>query len=236
MIFSTLAGMSTLMGAGIVFLFGTPSRIILAVILGFSGGVMFSVSIFELITEALKLSYQGPVLAAFFAGGFIMWCFSVVINKFLTPTHQMYETEDFLKTGYLVILGIALHNLPEGLAIGTGIEASPDLSLIIAITLAIHNIPEGMATAGPLKAGGLNTFSIIILITFAGLVTPLGTMAGIIFMGVLPDLVGISLGIAGGAMIYLVIDELLPKAQSSNKVLANSGFFLGFILGKLIVG
>ncbi|OWZ84688.1 ZIP family metal transporter [Natranaerobius trueperi] len=232
-IYSTIAGLSTLLGTLIVLISGIPSNRVLSILLGFAGGVMLSVSTFELLPESLKLSSIVLTIPGFLLGGSVMWIIDKLINQIISIVAT--EQEQLLKTGYLVVLGIGLHNLPEGLAIGTGIEASPAVSLAIAISLGLHNIPEGMASAGPLQGANMSKLSIIGLVTLAGLMTPLGTIIGMISIGITPNLVGSSLSFAAGAMIYLAINELIPNAQEFSKTFANIGVFIGIVIGNIIV-
>ncbi len=231
-IYSTLAGVSTVLGAIIVLILGRPGRRTLSVLLGFAAGIMLAISAFELIPEALEFSTLPLAAAGFIFGGIVMW----IIDRIIPHLHLMSDAEDtnLVRTGYLVVLGIALHNLPEGLAIGAGLEASPELSLFIAISIGLHNIPEGMATTGPLKAGGLTTGAILLLNLLAGLMTPLGTILGLIFFGLTAGLIGAGLAFAGGAMIYIAINELIPEAQKTSQSFANAGIFLGLLLGFMI--
>ena len=231
-IYSTLAGVSTVLGAIIVLILGRPGRRTLSVLLGFAAGIMLAISAFELIPEALEFSTLPLAAAGFIFGGIVMW----IIDRIIPHLHLMSDAEDtnLVRTGYLVVLGIALHNLPEGLAIGAGLEASPELSLFIAISIGLHNIPEGMATTGPLKAGGLTTGAILLLNLLAGLMTPLGTILGLIFFGLTAGLIGAGLAFAGGAMIYIAINELIPEAQKTSQSFANAGIFLWIMLGFMI--
>jgi zinc transporter, ZIP family len=140
-----------------------------------------------------------------------------------------------LRTGYLILFGIAMHNLPEGLAIGAGLEAGPEVGLLIAVAIGFHNVPEGLAIAGPLKAGGLPMRKVILFTLLAGLMTPLGTVIGLLVMQISPVMVSGSMAFAAGAMVYIVNDELIPQANGMNSHLANAGLVIGLLLAFILL-
>ena len=131
-------------------------------------------------------------------------------------------------------IGIALHNLPEGLAIGAGYMNSASLGATIAISLALHNVPEGIATAIPLHMGGMEKWKVVLLVTMAGLMTPLGTFLGAAILQVNANAVSLALALAAGAMIYIVSDELIPQSHEYHSHAANLGLVAGFVLGYVI--
>lgn len=241
LLYSFLAGVSTILGVFILMIFGTPSTKVLSVLLGFAGGIMTAISVFELMPEAVEL---GSLLSAII--GFILGAGMMFLLDRVMPHSHMSDSDHIvvenpqkmvamknpaLRTGFLILFGIALHNLPEGLAIGAGIEASPELGLIIAVAIGLHNVPEGLAIAGPLKAGGLNNAKILLFTLAAGLMTPIGAAIGLLFFTISPLFIGGSLAFAAGAMIYIVNDELIPQANSMNSHLANAGLIAGLLLG-----
>ncbi|MCC5908995.1 MAG: ZIP family metal transporter [Clostridiaceae bacterium] len=241
LLYSFLAGISTSIGVVILILFGKPTEKVLATLLGFAGGIMLAISVFELMPEAVDIGSMTSALIGFVLGAGMMY----LLDKVLPHSHMsdsdklVVENEENLKsvenpmlrTGYLILFGIALHNLPEGLAIGAGLESSPELGLFIAIAIALHNVPEGLAMAGPLKAGGLSSMKIFLFTLVAGLMTPLGTAIGLLFFRISPVFVGGSLAFAAGAMIYIVNDELIPQANQMNSHFSNGGLILGLLLG-----
>ena len=240
LIYSFLAGVSTSLGVLLVIFIGKPSKNVLSALLGFAGGVMIGISVFELMPESVEI---GSVLSA--SIGLILGaCMMFLMDKVIPHAHMSGRNElvvenpekldkmddKMLKMGYLILFGIALHNLPEGLAIGAGIQSNPQLGIFIAVAIAIHNIPEGIAMAGPLKAGGLRNGRILLFTLIAGLMTPLGTGIGLVFFSISPVFIGGSLAFAAGAMIYIVNDELIPQANEMNNHLGNAGFMIGLLL------
>lgn len=245
LLYSFLAGISTVLGVILLQIFGKPSTKVLSALLGFAGGIMLAISVFELMPESVELGSMTSAIVGFLLGVLMMFALDKIVphSHLSEPDNLMVENpENFktaqspmLRTGYLVLFGIALHNIPEGLAIGAGLESSPELGLFIAIAIALHNIPEGLAIAGPLKAGGVSAWKLLLFTLIAGLMTPLGTALGLIFFSISPVFVGGSLAFAAGAMIYIVNDELIPQANSMHSHMANAGIVAGLLIGFVIL-
>ncbi|SFI33476.1 zinc transporter, ZIP family [Tindallia magadiensis] len=245
LLYSFLAGSSTAIGAIALLFFGPPGKKTMASLLGFAGGIMLALSVFELMPEALELGSMAAVL-----GGFLIGCGMMFGVDRVLPHAHMSESENLeienpenfpenknpsvLRTGYLIFFGIALHNVPEGLAIGAGLEASPELGLFIAIAIGLHNIPEGLAVAGPLRAGGMAGGKVVLFTLSAGLMTVVGTSIGLLLFNISPLLISGSLAFAAGAMVYIVNDELIPQANNMHSHLANAGLIVGMLLGFVI--
>ncbi|OWZ83638.1 ZIP family metal transporter [Natranaerobius trueperi] len=244
LLYSFIAGASTAIGAIIIALIGRPGQKVLSGLLGFAGGIMIAISAFKLIPEAEEISSTYSAVIGFILGAAMMYLLDKLIPHTHLPGGDEVVTEgvstnsnekSVLKTGYLIFLGIALHNLPEGLAIGAGLESNPELGFAIAVAIALHNIPEGMAVAGPLRSGGISWFKVFMLTLFAGLMTPVGAAIGLTIFGISSIFVGLGLAFAAGAMVYIVSDELMPMSHGYHNHTANTGFIMGFILGFLIV-
>ncbi len=245
LVYSFFAGISTVLGVFILMVFGKPSDKVLASLLGFAGGIMLAVSVFELMPEAVELGSMTSAIIGFVLGALMMYGLDKVVphshmsepdDLVIENPEKMKEMENpILRTGYLILFGIALHNLPEGLAIGAGLESSPELGLFIAIAIALHNIPEGLAIAGPLKAGGVTTGKLLLFTLIAGLMTPLGAGIGLIFFNISPIFVGGSLAFAAGAMVYITNDELVVQANHLNAHMGNAGMIIGLLVGFAIL-
>jgi len=234
---STLAGLATTVGAVLVLIMGKPSVKVMALLLGFAAGIMVAISAFDLLPEAARLGSNWQAVLGFVLGTGLMYG----LDAWIPHAHigsgsadGVNGNDEMLKLGYFIFLGIALHNLPEGLAIGAGYTSSLTLGGAIAISLALHNVPEGMATAVPLLMGGMDRFRVVGLATLAGLMTPLGTLIGAVLFRVSPGMVSVALAFAAGAMVYIASDELIPQSHRYHDHLANLGLLGGFILGFLI--
>lgn len=246
LVYSFLAGMSMVLGAMVVTFFGRPGDKALSALLGFAAGIMLAISAFDLIPEAIEFSSLAHAAIGFVLGAGMMY----VLDLIIPHTHMTGEmdgpvkpldqeasrSDNIRRTGYLIFLGIALHNVPEGMAIGAGLESSPALGLYIAIAIGLHNIPEGMAVAGPLSAGGLTRGRVLLLTLLAGLMTPVGALLSLAVFGISVELVGIGMALAAGAMVYIVSDELIPQSHRYHSHMANFGILGGFLLGFMLTG
>ncbi len=245
LLYSLLAGVSTVIGAIIVSFLGQPGKKSLSLLLGFAGGIMLAISVFELMPEALEFGTMSSTIIGFLAGAFMMFVLDKIIpHAHMSPSdslttenvdHKGLQVTDIKRTGYLIFFGIALHNLPEGLAIGAGLESSPELGLYIALAIGLHNIPEGMAVAGPLRAGGLSWRNVFLLTLLAGLMTPVGALIGLIIFGISPVFIAGGLAFAAGAMVYIVSDELIPQSQNLHSHAANAGLMIGLLIGFILL-
>jgi ZIP family zinc transporter len=134
-----------------------------------------------------------------------------------------------------MLTAIALHNIPEGIAIGAGASYNIRLSAVIAIMLALHNIPEGMAVAAPLLAGGVKRWKTVLLTTLSGATTVLGGLIGVFIGNISEFSIALSLSAAGGAMLYVVFGEIIPQSIVMTKSrIAPLITLFGIIVGLLI--
>lgn len=209
-----------------------PSPRFTGTILAFAAGVMLSIIFLELVEEAIDYSGYWAAILGITLGMVIFYLLDQVL-----PHHHPVSPEDNLYSGYmkkgtLLALGIGLHNFPEGIAIGSGFIGSTELGTSLAILIALHNIPEGMAVAAPLQQGGLNYKKVILVTALAGAPMGIGAFIGAALSSISPFILGASLGFAGGAMLYIVCDELIPDAyKSAGSHLSIFGIFAGTILG-----
>ena len=222
MVGTTLGG---ILGA----IFKVKSNKFLSFILEFAAGLMTAVICFDLIPEALEI--VSITLCIF---GVLLGVISMIFcDKLVNKVYSKKENENsLLKTGIIICIGLAIHNFPEGLAIGSGFDASQKLGLSLAIAIALHDIPEGMSIAVPMKNGGYSKAKSIILTAISGLTTGIGAFFGAIIGNISLNLIGISLAFAAGAMLYIVSCELIPE---SNRLYKGRIGSLGNILG-LIIG
>ncbi len=235
----------TALGAASVFLFKNISKTVLDGMLGFAGGVMIAASFWSLLAPSIELSAAMgvipwiPAVAGFLAGG----VFLRVVDKILPHLHmnEPMEKAEGIRTGFgkstLLILAITLHNIPEGLAVGVAFGAVaagiPAASLIGAVTLAvgigIQNFPEGLAVSVPLRREGLSRFKSFFYGQLSGIVEPVSGVLGAIAVITMRPLLPYALSFAAGAMIFVVVEEVIPESQSSgNSDVATMGAMIGF--------
>ncbi|KXG76242.1 ZIP family metal transporter [Thermotalea metallivorans] len=223
--------MGTGMGGLIAFVMKNPSRKFLSFVLGCSSGLMLSIVCFDLLPEAFELGRLSIGILGIGAGVLMI----VGIDERLSAGGN-YEgflsKESFVKTGMLLGLGIALHNFPEGLAIGSGFMAAKRLGMGISIVIGLHNIPEGISMAAPLGAGGMGKWQAFFYTLLAGVPMGMGALMGVILGEISKGLIGFCLSFAGGTMLYITCGELIPKAHGFNESRISSyGVVCGFILG-----
>jgi len=229
---STVTGLATGFGALIVILIGPLSAKTLSALLGFAAGIMIAISTLNLMPSAIEF---GNIYTAGF--GFLLGVLFMLMLDNLVPHLHFVQKEGiectYLKMGFFVASGIALHNLPEGLALGAGFKAADEMGIMIAAAILLHNIPEGMGIAAPLKKACINKYHIIGITSLAGFFTPLGTLLGIILFGISSVFISVAMGIAAGAMIYIVSDELIPESHKQHSHSANIGIAFGILLAFL---
>jgi ZIP family zinc transporter len=141
----------------------------------------------------------------------------------------------FIKSGILLGIGIAIHNFPEGLAVGSGFAANDSLGLGLAIVIALHDMPEGVAMAAPLKMGGIKKLKILIYTILAGIPMGIGAFIGEMIGEISPIFICLCLSFAAGSMLFITCGELIPKSQSVYKGrISTVGMLVGIMCGIFI--
>ena len=221
----------TTLGGFIGILINKNSNKFLSFILSFASGLMMAVICFDLIPEALEISNVCSVVLGVIIGVASMIFCDVLVQKFFNK--KSYKTNNnLLKTGIIVSISLAIHNFPEGLAIGSGFEASLKLGLGLAIAICLHDIPEGISMAVPMKNGGMNKLKVIFYVVLSGVTTGVGAFFGAIVGSISQTVISICLSFAAGAMLYIVSGELVPEANSLYKGRMSAiGNMIGFIIG-----
>ncbi|MCK9481491.1 MAG: ZIP family metal transporter [Bacteroidia bacterium] len=235
----------TALGAAMVFLFKTMNKVVMDGMLGFTGGVMIAASCWSLLIPAIEMSSGEGFIKVLPAaiGLSIGAIFLFSLDKLLPHLHISTKITEGVKTPWqrttLLILAITMHNIPEGLAVGVlfggvaaGIpEATIPAAVILAIGIGIQNFPEGIAVALPLRRLGMSRRKSFFYGQASAIVEPiagfLGAWAITFFTPVLPY----ALSFAAGAMIYVVVEEVIPETQQNNNTdVATLGFIVGFIV------
>ncbi|MCJ7525764.1 MAG: ZIP family metal transporter [Candidatus Aminicenantes bacterium] len=235
----------TALGAATVFFFKTLNKRTLNTMLGFAAGVMIAASYWSLLQPAIEMSAADgglpwlPAVVGFLSGG----VFLLTIDKILPHLHMGLEMKNAegIKTSWqrstLLILAITLHNIPEGLAVGVAFGAlgqswSPAAlgsALALAFGIGLQNFPEGAAVAIPLRREGFSRLKAFWYGQLSGFVEPLAGVAGALLVLLVKPLLPYALSFAAGAMIFVVVEELIPESQRGNETdLSTIGVMLGF--------
>jgi ZIP family zinc transporter len=235
----------TALGAGLVFFFKTINRKVLDGMLGFAAGVMIAASYWSLLAPAIEMAEHSglpawvPATVGFLAGGVFLW----IADKLIPHLHLGFPMADAEgpKTSWqrsvLLVLAITLHNIPEGLAVGVAFGAlasdMPSATLAGAVALAlgigIQNFPEGTAVSVPLRREGISRLKSFWYGQLSGVVEPVAGVVGAAAVILIKPILPYALAFAAGAMIYVVVEELIPESQlEKNTDLATMGAMLGF--------
>lgn len=237
----------TALGASLVFVGRQPDRRVLDFALAFAGGVMIAASYWSLLAPAIEMSEAGPLpvwvppATGFMAGGVCLRLVDRVLphlHRFL-PASEAEGVKTSWQRSTLLVLAITLHNIPEGLAVGVAFGAVaadlPSATLASAIALAvgigIQNFPEGMAVSLPLRREGMGRGKSFFYGQISGMVEPMAGVLGASIVIVAQSILPYALAFAAGAMIYVIVEEVIPESQSGgNGDLATMGAMVGFTI------
>ncbi|MGD9666611.1 MAG: ZIP family metal transporter [Synergistaceae bacterium] len=234
----------TALGASGVFLAKRPEQKVLDVMLGFAGGVMIAASFWSLLAPAIliseELGYPGwlPPFIGFLLGGISMR----LLDMLMPHLHPgMAETDpdgppSRMRRTTLLVLAITIHNIPEGMAVGVAFGAiglMPEATMAGAIALAIgiglQNFPEGLAVSMPLRREGLSRQKAFLYGQLSAVVEPFFALIGALLVQIARPVLPYALAYAAGAMIFVVVEEVVPESQSSgNGDLSTMGVLFGF--------
>ncbi|WP_214842921.1 ZIP family metal transporter [Exiguobacterium sp. s150] len=238
----------TALGAAVVFTTKSINQRLMDGMLGFAGGVMIAASFWSLLSPTIEMAGEGawpswfPATVGFLLGGLFLWGVDKLLPH-LHPTSSMDEAEGIepekRKRSTLLVLAITLHNIPEGLAIGVAFGAVaadfPSASLTGAIALAIgigiQNFPEGTAVSLPLRREGMSRRKSFFYGQLSAVVEPVAALIGVWAVYMMEPLLPFALSFAAGAMIFVVVEEVVPGSQENgHKDLAAMALMLGFAI------
>ncbi len=223
----------TAAGSSMVFFFKSINKKILNSMLGFAAGVMIAASFWSLLKPAIEMAEENgtigwvPALTGFLSGG----AFLLIIDKILPHLHMGLSTDkaEGIKTSWqrsiLLVLAITLHNIPEGLAVGVAFGAlanKPDVGMLsgavaLAIGIGLQNFPEGAAVSIPLRREGFSRLRAFNYGQLSGIVEPIAGVIGAYLVLNIAPLLPYALSFAAGAMIFVVVEELIPESQTGNE-------------------
>ena len=240
--------LGTTIGASMVlFLRKSLNNKVQKALLGFAGGVMIAASVWSLIITAIEMSTENgdqlPWLPA--AVGFLLGIFFLLILDMIIPHLHLHSDEvegikgkKSLKKSTMLVLAVTLHNIPEGMAVGVLLAAimNGDMTLMsgavaLSVGIALQNLPEGAITSMPLLGEGYSKPKAFLLGTLSGIVEPIAALITILLVSVVTPILPYLLAFAAGAMIYVVVEELIPEAQEGkHSNIATIALAIGFVL------
>ena len=234
----------TALGAALVFFFKTINRKVLDGMLGFAAGVMIAASFWSLLAPGIELAESMgttpwiPAVVGFLLGaGFLAAADRLIPHLHIgQPTEAAEGVESSWQRSVLLVSAITIHNIPEGLAVGVAFGAVaagiPAASLAGALALALgiglQNFPEGTSVSVPLRREGLSRGRAFFYGQLSGMVEPVSGVLGALLVVLVRPLLPYALSFAAGAMIYVVVEELIPESQGGHSDIATIGAMLGF--------
>jgi ZIP family zinc transporter len=261
LLLSLMASLGTSLG-GLIAIIRKPGRRSYGLLMGITAGVMISLSFLELVNRAWELAGPTTATIGFAIGAIFMFLLDHFsphirfgekeIRGFqiqpqpgshghrhsgrrhfgrLRSQNELLDTK-LVNTGLLLGVGITLHNLPEGIAVGAGYLHNPQFGLFIAMAILIHNIPEGMAIALPLCKGGVCRWDAFRVAFLSGMAEPVGALLASLILVNYQGFVPGSLAFAGGVMVFITLDELIPTAREYGHEHFTA---IGIILGSVFV-
>jgi ZIP family zinc transporter len=235
----------TALGAGLVFFFKTINRKVLDGMLGFAAGVMIAASYWSLLAPAIEMAEESslpawiPATTGFLLGGLFLYLADKIIPHLHLgfPTAEAEGPKTSWHRSILLVLAITLHNIPEGLAVGVAFGAlASDLpaatlagAMALALGIGIQNFPEGAAVSVPLRREGFSRLKSFWYGQASGMVEPVAGVLGAASVIFIKPILPYALAFAAGAMIYVVVEELIPESQlEKNTDIATLGAMIGF--------
>lgn len=257
---SLIAGLGTSIG-GLIAVIRRPGPRQYGFLMGVTAGVMISLSFLELVNEAWEMQGFVTATIGFATGALFMFGLDVTIphirfgeeevtygtdsgtNSGLLPRHHGRHRfgrfrnhtvldQKLLKSGILIAIGITIHNIPEGIAVGAGYMHEPAFGIFIALAILLHNIPEGIATALPLCKSGVCRWDSFRVAFLSGLAEPFGALMAALFLTSFQGFIPGALAFAGGVMVFITLDELIPAAREYGH---HHSTAIGIITGAIFV-
>ncbi|HEX6228056.1 MAG TPA: ZIP family metal transporter [Solirubrobacterales bacterium] len=230
------AGAATGLGGLPILLLRRPSNRVLDALLGFTAGVMLAATAFSLLVPALDRGGVWEVVGGLAAGAALLAALDAVVPhahaRFAEHSELPAEQRMARERGTLLLSALTIHNLPEGLAVGVAFAAGGvELGAPLALAIGIQNIPEGFAAAAPLVSAGTSRRNAAGIAALTGVVEPPAAALALVGFNAVEPLLPFGLAFAGGAMLYVIVDELIPESQArGNERIATFTLMVGFAL------
>lgn len=214
---SLVAGGATGLGAVVLLQRRRPGPAALARWLYAAAGLMLAAAVFSLLLPAFQQA-RAPLALDVAAAALGGWALMRFVDGRIAHTHALPGAAVGRPAMLLMVSGIAVHNLPEGFAVGAGFGGDAALGAGTAFAIGLQNVPEGLLVAMALWSAGVSRVRAALVALATGLIEPVGALAGALLVGLAPVLLPLALAAAGGAMLYVVVDELVPEARRLARV------------------
>lgn len=228
-------GGATVFGAVIGFLFKNISHRFSDIVLAFSAGIMLAAAVLGLIVPSLEYGGKFAILitiVGIFAGAICMKLVDILVphlHKIADNDIENHEHNKSLDKVLLFVIAIAIHNLPEGISAGVGFGTGNDSeAILIALGIALQNIPEGMVIISPMLATGMKPWKTFVIAALTGVIEVVGTLIGYLAVSVASFILPFALSFAGGTMLYVISDEMIPETHSHG---SESGATFALLIG-----
>lgn len=232
---SVVSLIGTMLGASLGIIVKKPSNKLLGTIIGFAGGLMLSIVVFDLIPEAMtSWSFVGTLVFC------ILGILTILaIDTKINLSNSSFGQNKHLKVAFMASLGLMLHNLPEGVIMGCGFLAGQSLGFKMSLIIAIHDIPEGIAVSAPLMASNVKVRKILFYAFLTAFPTAIGTWIGAYIGSISENILGACLAFASGIMMYVVCGEMIPESSKlwdgiTSTIGILTGIMLGLIMTKML--
>lgn len=217
-----------------LYLFKIKNGKYMGMLYGGTSGLMLAMICFDVLPEALDLGRMDLVFCGIIIGTLLGILIDEVVEKMESQAHSKFQ--NIGRTGLILVLGIAIHNVPEGFALGTMAHTSIDTIGRFAVILALHSIPEGIGMAIPFKKAGTALPLLLGLALYLGVMMGVGAVLGYTLSGLSQNLISTGLGVAGGIILYIVCGELIPESRKIwNGRWTTIATILGLMLGILLL-
>jgi ZIP family zinc transporter len=230
------SGLATGLGGIGLLLFSAPRERTLAALLGFTAGVMLAATAFSLLVPAIDRGTLLEVLVGFGLGASFIALLDIAVPhahaRFREHGEMAAEERAAEQRGMLLVSALTIHNVPEGIAVGVAFAAGgPELGIPLALAIGIQNVPEGFAAAAPLLAAGTSRRRAAAIAALTGVVEPPAAVAAFFAFELSSALLTTGLSFAAGAMLYVIVDELIPESQThGHELAASAALMVGFAL------
>ncbi|MDF2612952.1 MAG: zinc/iron permease [Clostridia bacterium] len=227
-------GMGLAIGIVLLYVFKVRSKRVIGMLFGGTSGLMIALICFDVLPQALSKERMDLIIIGIMIGVTI----GLLLDDITPAFEKMIRVENsrMIRTAFTLVIGIALHNIPEGFALGALSNASADIIQKFAVILALHSIPEGIALAIPFKQAKVKLLGVLVIPIILGSIMGVGGLLGYVLSSMSQTFIIIALGLAAGIILYIVCDELIPESRKIwNGRMTTVATILGIVLGLLLL-